>query len=171
MKKLLALALTLSMSTTAFAGTTGSDNDPQTIDVKAQYSNTVETPVVYNVDIKWGSMNFTYTVSGKKIWNSNTHQYTNNTSDNWSANDNVITVTNHSNTAIKTNFTYTKGSSYESVSGSFSKSSFTLPTAEGKTTDNSLLTETTALTLSGTLDETVTNLTKVGTVTVKISKE
>lgn len=171
MKKLLALALTLSMSTTAFAGTIGSDSGTQTIDVKAQYSNKVETPIVYDVDIEWGSMNFTYTVSGKKTWNSNTHQYTSTTSDGWIANGNVITVTNHSNTGIKTNFTYTKGDNYESVSGSFSKSSFTLPTAENKTTDNPQLTETTALTLGGTLEETVTNLTKVGTITVKISKE
>lgn len=171
MKKLLALALTLSMSTTAFAGTVGNDGGTQTIDVQAQYSNKVETAIVYDVDIKWESMNFTYTVNGKKTWNSDEHQYTTNTSAAWTSTGNSITVTNHSNTGITTSFTYTKGNSYQSVTGSFSKPSFSLPTAEGKKINDAQLTKTTDLILGGTLADTVTNLTKVGTVTVKISKE
>lgn len=174
MKKLLAIALTpalaLTMSLTSFAATVNASGGSQDIDVNAKYVDGVDTPTVYNVDVAWGAMEFTYTVSGTKTWNPENHQYTSSTSGAWEASGNEITVTNHSNTEIHAAFAYEKEAGFDTVTGSFSQSSLTLPTAEGKAIDDAILTGKTALTLAGTLASDKTSMTKVGTVTVTISK-
>lgn len=174
MKKLLALtlacALALTMSAAAFASTVETDGGTQDIDVNAKYVDGVGTPTVYDVDVVWGAMEFTYTVSGTKTWNSENHQYTVSTSGTWAANGNEISVTNHSNTGIKADFIYEKVTGFDTVTGSFSQNSLTLPTAEGKAVNDAVLVGKTALTLGGTLASDKTALTKVGTITVTISK-
>lgn len=174
MKKLfviaLTLALALSMGINAFAATVSTSGGSQDIDVKAKYDDGVNTPTVYNVDISWGAMEFTYSVSGTKTWDPENHTYTTSTSASWAASGNEITVTNHSNTEIKADFTYAKETGFDKVSGSFSNASFTLPSAEGKTTTDAALIGTTALTLAGSLESDKTVMTKVGTITVTISK-
>ena len=57
---------------------------------------------------------------------------------------------------------------YNSVKGNFDNSEVVLPSAENKTVDASELTSTSALSLSGSLNSDVTELTKVGTITVII---
>lgn len=173
MKKMLTIALTLtfalSLGTTAFAATID-ESRKQDIDVQARYKDSVDSPTVFNVDVSWGEMAFTYTVSGSKTWDPEKHDYTTSTSDEWTATGNEITVTNHSNTAIKTDFTYTPANGHNTVTGSFAPQSVTLPTAEGKNLTDATLTSKSALTLGGTLADTTTNLTKVGTATVAIGK-
>ena len=176
MKKLLtsalALALALSLCVPAFAAesTVTEDGGNQSIDVNAKYNDSIQTPTVYHVDLTWGAMEFTYTVSGTKTWNAEAHNYTVSTSGAWTASGNEIAVTNHSNTGIKADFTYAKAAGFDAVTGSFTQSSLTLPTAEGKETTDAALTGKTALTLGGTLASDKTAPTKVGTVTVAISK-
>lgn len=173
MKKILAItgsiALALSMSISAFAAI-NSDGGSQNIDVKAKYHDSVETPKIYDVDITWGAMEFTYTVSGTKTWNPENHQYTVSTEGSWTATGNEITVTNHSNTSIRADFAYETETGFDAVTGSFSSASITLPSAEDKATDDAALTEKAALTLSGTLADDKTEATKVGKATVTISK-
>ena len=176
MKKLLTVVLTvalaLSMSVSAFAeeSTVTEDGGNQSIDVNAKYNDSIQTPTVYHVDLTWGAMEFTYTVSGTKTWNADAHNYTVSTSGAWTASGNEIAVTNHSNTGIKADFTYAKAAGFDTVTGSFSQSSLTLPTAEGRETTDAALTGKTTLTLGGTLASDKTVSTKVGTVTVAISK-
>ena len=176
MKKLLtsalAIALSLSLCVPAFAAesTVTEDGGNQSIDVNAKYNDSIQTPTVYHVDLTWGAMEFTYTVSGTKTWNAEAHNYTVSTSGAWTASGNEIAVTNHSNTGIKADFTYAKAAGFDAVTGSFTQSSLTLPTAEGKETTDAALTGKTALTLGGTLASDKTAPTKVGTVTVAISK-
>ena len=175
MKKLLTialtLALTLSLFVPAFAATTVTENGGnQSIDVNAKYVDSVDIPTVYDVEVAWGAMEFTYTVSGTKTWDSEKHEYTVSTSGAWTATGNEIAVTNHSNTGIKADFTYAKAAGFDAVTGSFTQSSLTLPTAEGKETTDAALTGKTALTLGGTLASDKTAPTKVGTVTVTVSK-
>ena len=140
------------------------------IDVNAKYVDGSQTPTVYHVDVSWGAMEFTYTVSGTKTWNAKAHNYTVSTSGAWTASGNEITVTNHSNTAVKADFTYAKATDFDTVTGTFSQSSLTLPTADGKAVNDATLTKKTALTLGGTLASDKIALTKVGSVTVAISK-
>ena len=165
----LVFVLALAMSVPAFAAVR-SDGGKQDIDVNAKYVDSVDIPTVYDVDIKWGAMEFTYTVSGTKAWDPEKHEYMVSTSGAWTANGNEITVINHSNTGIKADFAYEKESGFDAVTGSFSQNSLTLPTAEGKATTDAALVGKNALNLTGTLANDKTALTKVGKVTVTISK-
>ena len=78
-------------------------------------------------------------------------------------------MTNHSNDGVTVTFDFEALDAYSTVSGAFSKEVAALPSAEGMALDAAELTASTELTLSGTLSDSVTALTKVGTVTVTIS--
>ena len=166
---LLALALVFAMSTTAFAATIENSSGSQDIDVSAKYVDGVSAPKRYSVDVTWGAMEFTYTVSGTKTWNPETHTYTASTQPTWMASGNTITVTNHSNTDITASFAFSALTAYDTVTGSFSSTSLALPTAEGKAVNDAVLTGETSLTLGGTLASDITVFTNVGTVIVTIS--
>ena len=163
---LLAGIIMSSVSITAFAQTsTGEDVGT---DVKAKFVDGVETPEVCSVDVSWGSMEFTYSESGKKTWNPETHEYAYNTTSGWSANGNNVTVTNHSNKDIDVNVSFNALPEYaETISGEFDKSSFTLKNAVDSKVDNAPK-DTVSLNLSGTIDKTLTDFTKVGSITVML---
>ena len=166
---LLTLALVLVMSTTAFAETIENNPGSQDIDVSAKYVDSVSAPTKYSVDVTWGAMEFTYTVSGTKTWDPETHTYTTSTQPAWTASGNTITVTNHSNTDITASFAFSALTAYNTVTGSLSSTSLMLPTAEGKAVNDAVLTGKTSLTLGGTLASDITVFTDVGTVIVTIS--
>ena len=165
----LTLALFLAMNTTAFAATIESSPDSQDIDVNAKYVGGVSVPTRYSVNLTWGAMEFTYTVSGTKTWDPESHTYTTSTQPVWTASGNTITVTNHSNTDITASFAFSALTAYNTVTGSFSSASLTLPTAEGKAVNDAVLTGQTSFTLGGTLASDITDFTNVGTVIVTIS--
>ena len=165
----LTLALFLAMNTTSFAATIESSPDSQDIDVNAKYVGGVSVPTRYSVDLTWGAMEFTYTVSGTKTWDPESHTYTTSTQPVWTASGNTITVTNHSNTDITASFAFSALTAYNTVTGSFSSASLTLPTAEGKAVNDAVLTGQTSFTLGGTLASDITDFTNVGTVIVTIS--
>ena len=81
---ILALALVMSLSVTAFAATNDGKNDTS-IDVNAMYSDGVSTPDVISVNVEWGAMSFTYSVSGTKQWDATKHEYTTNSNAAWTA--------------------------------------------------------------------------------------
>lgn len=155
-----------SFSVTAFAQTTTGDDVSK--DVKAKYVDGVVTPEVCSVDVSWGAMEFTYSESGTKTWNPETHEYAYNTTSGWSANGNNVTVTNHSNKDIDVNVSFNALPEYaEKISGEFDKSSFTLKNAVDSKVDNAPK-DTVSLNLSGTIDKTLTDFTKVGSITVML---
>ena len=166
---LFALVLILTMSTNAFAATIESNSGSQDIDVHAKYVDGVSVPTRYSVDVTWGAMEFTYTVSGTKVWDPETHTYTTSTQPTWTASGNTITVANHSNTDITASFAFSALTAYNTVTGSFSSTSLMLPTAEGKAVNDAVLTGETSLTLGGTLASDITVFANVGTVIVTIS--
>lgn len=165
---ILALVMVLSLSVTAFAAELDNNNKQEEIDVSAKYVDGVSGGTVYSVDLNWGAMEFTYTVSGSNVWNPDTHTYDSTTSDVWTASGNEITVTNHSNAAIKASFAFEALDAYNTVTGNFTSAAVSLPSAEGKAVNDTALTGTTALNLGGSLDSATTNMTKVGTITVVI---
>lgn len=166
---ILALALVMSLSVTAFAATNdGTQNT--SIDVNAIYTDSINTPEVISVGVEWGAMEFTYSVSGTKTWDATKHEYTTNSNAAWTASGNEVTVTNHSNIAVKAELSFAADAAYNTVTGSFDKAELLLDSGDGLTYENADK-DTAALTLAGTLANTVTTSTKVGTITVKITKQ
>lgn len=178
MKKLLivcmSVVLVLSLSVTVWAAASSSYDvglGSKEIPVTAKYVAASEADVVYSVDISWGSMEFTYT-AGKAVWNPATHTYDTSTSTAvWACeNDaNKITVINHSNAEVSCNLTYNK--EIDSVNGEFAYNSYSFPSAVAykNITNAEALSFNAYLTLSGTLNSTITTATQVGTIVVKIS--
>ena len=144
MKKLFVMLLTLTIlavPVTAYGGEdTIGKNENRSIDVQAKYANGTDTPDVYSVNVVWGAMQFTYTV----------------------------TVTNHSNKDVNVSFAYAKASGFEDVNGAFSVESKTLNagTVDDVAGADGVSTK---LTLSGTLASNITNFTKVGSITVSLN--
>lgn len=108
---ILALALVMSLSVTAFAAesNTATDKTPGTKVVTGTYI-AGSTSDVISVNIEWGSMAFTYTGASAGTWLPDSHSYSGATEAGWSCVDgeNVITITNHSNVAVKATASFTK---------------------------------------------------------------
>ena len=132
---ILALAMALSMSVTAFAatndGTSGTD-----ITVNGTYVPGTTGAEQISVDIVWDAMDFTYTGASQGTWNPATHAYDGATAGGWSDNTPGITVKNHSNVAV--NATLGFKADVAGVVGTFTETSGTandkvleLATAEG----------------------------------------
>ena len=142
------------------------------INVSGTYAQTGTPGTVYRVYIAWGSMEFTYTVNeSNRTWNPTSHTYTSEGSDGvWSCGSGAdeISVTNHSNAAVKAGFSYAPAEGYTGITGDFTSAELSLPSAEGKAIDASELTGKTKLELSGALPQTAASLTNIGQITVEI---
>lgn len=143
----IAILLTLCLGTTVFAEEVDEAGGSASTDVKATYASGGSADIVYSVDVSWGSMEFTYNDASPGTWNPETHAYDGAGEASWTcdADANKITVTNHSNTAIKATLSFAKKAGFEGIDGSFSKSIINLATAVGTLqadapTDSSLLT-------------------------------
>ena len=182
MKKLfatiLAVAMLASVSVTAFAAETNHGTQDTEITVNGSYVSGAAGSSVISVDIEWGDMEFTYSVGGTKIWDAQTHQYTvTDATGGWSENGNNVKVTNHSNVDVKATFTYAPESG-NTLTGAFNydnsktaDSTGAVSLAAGVVGQVSAADYVTAaLKLSGTPSSTMTDFTKVGTITVKITK-
>ena len=178
---LLAVAMLASMSVTAFAAdndTVTTDGGSKEISVNAKYVDEGTTPEVISADIEWGAMEFTYYAGGVKVWDAQTHQYTvTGATGGWSENGNTVKVTNHSNVDVKTTFTYAAESgntltgafTYDNSKTADSTGAVSLAAGvEGQVNAADYVTAT--LKLSGEPSSTMTDFTKVGTITVKITK-
>lgn len=195
----LALVLTLCMTATAFAGTSNvtdlsdSSQNPVSIDVKGTYSDKHTSGTVYSIDISWGSMEFTYSISGYVTWNPTTHKYDDHETTGWvltekgtEGTNDAITVKNHSNAPINAELSFNStvssvtGGTFTSTSvtgGVFENNTFKLNSAEGTTRDDdNAANDTTPAGTStflpvGTLDNSYSNNpTSIGTITVALSK-
>ena len=168
MKKIIAatLALTLSMSMGNFVYAA----DDRSADIKATYQAGKEnTDTVYSVDVKWGSLEYTYSSGVTKSWDPTTLKYkeTSGTSS-WTCQEGAdqITVTNNSNADITASLAYDKTDSY--ITGTFTNSKIGLKSAEGTNVGKSP-SETTTLSLKGALSDTTAEKKEIGNVTVTIS--
>lgn len=99
---LMALAMVMSLSVTAFASDLGGSKD-----VTAKYEQTEDEKPVYNVDLNWGDLTFTYTETVEKEWNPETHTYDTTTTGSWDKTETTITVTNHSNVSVDVSMSVT----------------------------------------------------------------
>jgi large subunit ribosomal protein L40e len=117
------------------------------IQVKEQ---TVDTSVVYSVDVAWNDVSFVYS-EGSLEWNPQDHEYNSVKTDaDWTDRTGEITVTNHSNIGIIANFAFVPAEEQNGdVSLSFDRYSVMLDNADG-CTDPAALTGTTTITAQGT---------------------
>ena len=178
MKKKAALVLTLAMvfslaPLSAYADTIDRVGGTASHDVTATYvdgSSGGAGGTVYSVDIAWGDMAFTYTAAAG-IWDPTTHKTTGAEGGAWTVDNkdgNTITVTNHSNAEITASIAYTPAPGYDSISGSFDKTSLVLATAVDTEVSNAP-NDSAALTLTGALDSKTTANTTIGTITVTLN--
>ena len=165
---LAAAALTCAMGTTAFAADQdGVSTGSYPADVKGTYQAGSSGDVVYSVDIAWTDMSFTYTGAGEGTWDPETHQYSGSSEGAWTASNDSITVTNHSNAAVKATASYHAETGYESTTMTFGNNEATVATAVD-TEVASAPSATITVTPGGTLAESA-NGGKIGTITVSIA--
>jgi len=158
----LALALMLSLGVTAFASELGGSKD-----VTAKYEKTETEEAIYNVDIAWGDLTFTYSETTEKTWNPDTHTYDTETSGGWDKTETTIKVTNHSNVSVDVAMSVAPVAG-TGVNVSLTGGNGTLAAGvEGDVSGAASVTGT--LKISGTPNDTVTEAgVKVGEITVTI---
>lgn len=168
MKRFVLLAVSAALlvsGTLASAQTIDSVPNSHSIPVQARYQCLAPSATVYSVDVEWEELQFTYTHTGTKTWNPQTHQYHLEASGQWSSKGNQFTVTNHSNASVQVNFDFDSQDNH--VTGSFSNPLLSLPTAEEKPVDDPQLTGVSALSLSGEYRGS-SSFSRIGAVTVTI---
>ena len=112
MKKILSFVLVLvmifSLSVTAFAAEEITNtNDSSSTDVHGTYIAGTSGGTVFSVDISWTDMNFTYYGASSPVWDPVTHTYSGEERESgWADSNAYIEVTNHSNTHINVNLSY-----------------------------------------------------------------
>ena len=155
----LALALTLALSVTCFAAL-----ENKTGDVTATYKTPDAAGTVYQVDVAFDAMTFTYTPEGNGVWDPDNHVYKDKAAAKWEG-AGTITVTNHSNAAVNVTLSYQAVEGFATATATFSKTTFTLDSAA---TNNAATTDSATLTMGGSLPASATTATKIGTVTVAL---
>ncbi len=129
---LTAAVLTMAMGMTAYAGQVTAPGGSESRIVTGNYVEGSGSQTVYKVDISWGSMSFTYTAAGEGSWNPETHTYSEGGSGSWTGieeDTGKITVTNHSNAAVKATLGFEATSNFTAVEGVFTKNELTLADA------------------------------------------
>ena len=166
---ILALAVIMSLSITAFAVEGVGNGGTDSADVKGTYKSTAAS-TVYSVDISWSGLEFTYNGAYEGEWNPNTHSYDNATKAGWADGNGTITVTNHSNTGITAVPTYKAATGYESASMTFSTNPLTVATADNGVAGGAgtAVNGTIFVTPTGTLPQ-GTSGAVIGTITITIS--
>lgn len=168
---LLAVAMLVSVSVTAFAAETNNGTQDTEITVNGSFVSGTAGSSVISVDIAWDAMDFTYTAASQGTWNPATHAYDGATAGGWSDNTPAITVTNHSNVAVNATLGFTPD--VTGVVGTFTEASGTandgvleLATAESTEVANAP-TATANFGISGAAIDADQQL---GTITVAIAK-
>lgn len=167
MKKLfstmIALAMLAATPLTVFATGNSSNTGGNTeIDVNGKYIEGNAATMI-SVDITWDDMSFEYN-DGERTWDPNKHEYIT-SGGSWTNEKKTVNVKNHSNTAVKAEFSF--ASSLDGITGSFDNKTLQLETAVGKAVENAPAASTN-FGISGTKINTDA---KLGTITLNISAD
>lgn len=166
---ILALAMIMSLSISAFAAEGLTSGGTDSSEVKGTYSSEA-TVTVYSVDIAWKDLSFTYNGAFEGNWNPTTHEYENATAAGWAAGNGTVTVTNHSNTEITATPSYAAKAGYESAGVSFSTNALKVATADNGVDGaaGSAVVGTITVSPTGSLPE-GTKDAAIGTITITIN--
>lgn len=172
MSAALSAALCLGMTTMIQAEETVTNPEqPVTIDVTGSYISGGDDLTVYNVDIEWSSMDFSYRGSYKGQWNPDTLTYDGAREAGWDSSESEILVTNRSNAAINVTSSYKAEAGYEGVQIDFEPAQASLVSADSELDDTGKGKASVAaisVTASGDLPKDTEDRTRIGTITVKI---
>ena len=106
------LALVICVTFTAFAetDTINQENGTTDITVSGIFEDGAVAEEIISVDLSWGSMSFTYYDTDEGEWDEEHHVYEGAYDAYWDCEDdaNKITITNHSNTAVEAQLSFTK---------------------------------------------------------------
>lgn len=118
----------------------------------------VDVPV-YNMEVSWNNMEFTYSETVNYNWNNNTHIYELSESTYaWESNENNVIINNKSYMTVNIELSYIGNN--EDVQGQFNISNKNIEAGKSITSK---------LTLSGKLSKDNTNYVKVGSINLKFS--
>lgn len=160
----LALVMVLALSVTCFAERITTLPGTESAEVKVSYTDGAAAPATYAVDVAWESLSFTYVQSAQE-WDATNHVEKDSGESKWQDADATITITNHSNRAVKATVAYVAGTASGTAAFALTGGEeATLAAAAG----NSVATKTATLTASGVPAVDAQNVT-VGTVTVTIA--
>ena len=159
---LMALAMVMSLSVTAFASALGESKD-----VTAKYEKNESEQPIYNVDLNWGDLTFTYTEPVEKVGNPDTPTYATTPTGSWDTTETAITVTNHSHVSVAVSMSVTPVDG-TGVDVTLTGGNATLAAGEIGNVDGAA-SVTVTITVSGKPNSTVTeDFIKVASITVTI---
>lgn len=151
MEKIKLLALLLMLN----PGIIGHIIDNKDISIKV---GEIDAPV-YNVEVSWDAMKFTYEETINYEWDGNNHSYELvDSTYKWNTSTNVININNKSTTSVDIELSYL--SEKEKINGTFDISNKTIKANEKLTSK---------LTLNGQLSQNNIDYIKVGTINLLIS--
>ena len=144
MKNLIAILLSvllivgLSSVTVAAQTSTGGNTD---ISVVGNVNNAPAAATSVSVDVVWDSMTFTYNEGNPGQWSAEEHKYVGATEGYWSEDTATVSVTNHSNTALNAELSFTAKvngivGTFTETSGTANDNTLELASAEGVTSAN-----------------------------------
>lgn len=167
------------------------------IKVEGKYIEKLLSKEIISVDVEWDAMNFTYAATQQGTWQPDSHTYSNATEKAAWVGDTTsdIKVTNHSNVDVTANFSFK--ADITTVTGSFTEATSASPASDGDDDDLSDIDEgsaeaqplsvdlkagvlngyttadnkTVTFTIGGSLADTYTTNTKLGTITVSVEKK
>ena len=160
---MIALAMLAATPLTVFATGSSSNTGGNTeIDVNGKYIEGNAATMI-SVDITWDDMSFEYN-DGERTWDPNKHEYIT-SGGSWTNEKKTVNVKNHSNTAVKAEFSF--ASSLDGITGSFDNKTLQLETAVGKAVENAPA----ASTNFGISGSKINTDAKLGTITLNISAD
>lgn len=163
----LAAMLLLCMTPTAFASSAKLDNNITStdLDVQAAYRAS-ESEATISVDITWTGLNFTY--NGTQVWDAAAHKYVDGTSGGWAASAAAITITNHSNTILQADLRFDAQEGFDEIDMIFTANAPYIGSAYTNENGGEACSITIPLIPDGTLPESATQSTAIGTITVSV---
>ena len=118
----------------------------------------VDTPSIYDVDIKWDNMTFSYIEQEKYIYDGNTNTYKRNIQKYWTSVSNNINIKNKSLKEVKISLKFKALD--KNVDGTFSKNNFNIKSLEEQNIK---------LNLTGSINNSYNTYKTVGEISIVVS--
>lgn len=170
---ILVLVLLITMSSTAFASDTTETEPGNSHEVLATFEEGNVSKTIVSVDISWNKMSFTYNGASEPVWDALKHQYVGEATEaGWAPSDATITITNHSNTVLQANISYSSESAYSGIRMHFTDAAPYIGSAHTAEEGAGTPCEVTVKAIpDGELPAETEDNTRIGTITVKVTAD